>query len=132
MKNSTIQNIYFLSIVLLIGIGLSGCMTAPDSIPGQTRADIILKRDTCRNIKNIEQACSLANKYNQGILDGFGPKIVDTTVIEAPVTPGGSWRERWTVQRMSGITAIYTVTYQPSPSGGTDIDIKAPPQVVMP
>ena len=127
-----IQKINFLSIVLLFGVGLSGCVTGPNSIPGQTRADITLKRDTCRNIKNIEQACSLANKYNQGILDGFGPKIVDTTVIKAPVTPGGSWKESWTVQRMSGITAIYTVTYQPSPSGGTDIAIKTPPQVVIP
>jgi len=132
MKKSTIQKIRFLGVVLLFGIGMSGCMTEPSSIPGQTRADLNLKRDTCRTIRNIEKACSLNHQYCQGILDGFGPKIVGTTVIEAPVTPGGSWKERWTEQRMSGITAIYTVTYQPSPRGGTDIVIKVPPQILMP
>jgi hypothetical protein len=130
MRLSTFQQFGSQFLVFFLALGLCGCMTVGTAmIPGQTFADFTLKRDTYRQLGVLERGCA-GTKNGQGVNRYADPDIVDTTVVEYPVTPGGSWKEHWKVRRTGGVTAVYTVTYRPSPQGGTDISVRFPPQVL--
>jgi hypothetical protein len=117
-------------LLSMLALGLSGCISANTAlISGQTRADFVLKRDTYLQIRIFEWGCA-GTKYGRGVIKYADPEIQDTTVIEAPITPDGSWKESWKVKRSGGVTATYTVTFRPSPQGGTDFAIKFPPEIL--
>lgn len=103
---------------LVLTLCLCGCAGTPlTGIPGESLTDSTLRRDTYRNIGIIEKA-----------RDGsFNPRILNTKIVESPATPGGAWKERWTVSHLD-TPVEYLITFKPSPRGGTDIAIKAPPR----
>ena len=104
-------------------------MTASTAmISGVTRADPVLKRDTYRQIKICEWGCA-GTRYGLGAIKYENPKIQDIVIIGEPAIPDGSWKENWKVERAGGVTAIYTITFKPSPQGGTDLRIKFPPEI---
>jgi hypothetical protein len=130
MKYITLRSSGFFVLFLFLILGLSGCLTADTAmISGVTRADPVLKRDTYRQIKICEWGCA-GTKYGQGAIKYENPKIEEIVIIGEPAIPDGSWKENWKVARVGGVTAIYTITFQPSPRGGTDIRIKFPPEIL--
>jgi hypothetical protein len=130
MKLVKIRLIGLLVFLPLLTLGLGGCMAVNTAmIPGQTRTDFTLKHDTYKQIRICEWGCA-GTKYGNGAIKYQDPDIVDTTIVELPVIFGGSWKENWKVARSGGVTAIYTVTYIPSPQGGIDIHIKFPPEIL--
>jgi hypothetical protein len=103
---------------VVLTFALAGCAGRPlTGIPGESLTDATLSRDTYRNIGIIEKAQN----------GNFNPRILNTKIVEPPATPGGPWKEQWTVSH-HGTPVEYNLTFTPSPRGGTAIAIKAPPK----
>lgn|GEM_PF-193764 len=94
--------------LILFIVFLCGCATI-GSVPGNTRADVVLQSD-------IIQTIGFSEKTQGGSLS---PKIIDTNLISSK---GASMKEKWTVNR-KGKEVDYIVILIPDPRGGTAISV---------
>ena len=87
----------------------AGCAT----VPGNTVASPTLQRDTLQTILALDAA------EDQGCNQR---KLVKTDIIKGPAVGDKMVVERWTLDRC-GKMVPYTVTFTPSPRGGTDFRV---------
>lgn len=109
---------YPLLAFLALALVLAGCSPKSpfaDSFQAQgnqeTLTDSLLQRDTIAMLKAFE---------------GRPPVIVEKRVIQNP-DQNKIWIEAWTIERIDA-HVVYTITFVPSPDGGTDIKISTPPK----
>ena len=96
---------------LLSGTLLLACATV--NVPGETRADSVLKRSVTDFIKQLEVAyhCSTMKL------------IVTNTQVTMPFD-GKQSQEKWDILSCNGENHSYEVSFRPSPQGGTDFAIR--------
>jgi len=94
---------------------LFGCVTV--QVPGETRADPVLKRSVTDLIKQLELA--------------YRCSTIKLTVTDTKVTmpfDGKQSQEKWDILSCNGENHSYEVSFRPSPGGGTDFGIRKWPQ----
>jgi len=79
--------IYFAALLVL-----TGCATATTNTTGTSYADDLLKRDVKREIKTLENSCTLLGQ--KGIPVG-SVKIVHQEPVAPPKTATDPWEEIW-------------------------------------
>ena len=97
--------------VSLLGTLLLGCVTV--TVPGETRADPVLKRSVTDFIKRLEVA--------------YHCSTMKLTVTDTKVTTpfdGMQSQEKWDILSCNGENHSYEVSFRPSPRGGTDFRIR--------
>jgi len=100
---------------LLLAATSSGCSAV--QVPGETKADAVLKEDVAAALKQQELA--------------YGCSTLWLTVLDTKlVSPfdGHKSVEKWTVKSCNGELHAYEVSFMPTPDGGTDIGIRKWPE----
>lgn len=115
------------ALALIGSVMATGCATieSPDrqSLPGTTRANWLLQRDTSQMIWLVDGIADT---------DCETREIIDTEIAEKPEIPGKSpWSETWTVDRC-GELILYSVNFRPTAyDGGTDFRVAQLPEDQM-
>jgi hypothetical protein len=127
MKTATVV---LVAILIASAALLTGCLSAETQgaafTPGQSLCSFTLRKDVHKSITMAERALH-GTPHGTGTSSWLTPIIVDTKVVERPQAQGGAWKEKWTVRR-SGYHVYYTVSFVPSPKGGTDFSLTTPPE----
>lgn len=100
---------------LLLAATSTGC--AAVEVPGETKANPVLKADVADALKQWELAYGCSTLWL---------KVVDTKVV-APFD-GHKSVEKWSVQSCNGELHSYEVSFMPTPDGGTDYGIRKWPE----
>ena len=100
---------------------LFGCATTTPDPTGTSYANDLLKRDVRREIKVIENSCTLLGQ--KGIPSLGSPQVVNYQATTAPTTSTDPWEEIWSIQR-KGYVVKYKIKFTPTPEqGGCDMAI---------
>ena|SRR2546426_2628165 len=96
---------------LFLAASLFGCVAV--QVPGETKANPVLKKDVADMIKQIELAyrCSTLKLT-----------VTDTKVVMP--FDGKQSKEKWNILSCNGENHSYEVTFTVSPRGGTDFGIR--------
>lgn len=117
----------------LLALTLTGCSTVSALfVPGKTIADLRLRADIYKNVKLCEMAC-YGTENGRGLSWWNNPAtaniiFADTQILEPQQGPNSPWKERWIIRRR-GVLASYTLSFSPSPQGGTDFNVSFPPEL---